>query len=312
MTEGGSTAGPGSGRRASTRTLVRALVVLALLALGVRFLRGLDWRPVLDGLRRADPLRLAGVVVLCLLLAPLKAQRTRRLLRPFGALSLVELCEWYFASWAADNVLMSQAGLGLRVALIRGRGVPLSTAAAEQALEKVLEGATLLLLLPLAPRALLPAWLSSALARPLVVAGLSAAVVGTLLALLAVARRRPELRYLLAAGEALREPRAVAEVLALSLAMWAIELVMVRLTLDALGLPSTTAGAVLVVVAVNFAAVVPGLPGNLGTFEAVATAALMASGAPAAPALGAAVLYHALHTVPVTLLGAASLRRLRR
>lgn len=289
------------------------VAVLALVAwLGFRYLRGVDWRPVVDEARHASAPGLLGTVALCLLLAPLKALRTQLLLRPFQALSLVELVEWYFASWAADNLLMSQAGLGLRVALLRARGVPLATAAAQQGLEKVLEGATLLALLPLVPGTLLPPSWRSAAARPEVALGVALLLVLALAALLALARRRPELRYLAEAGEALRSARVALLVALLSLAMWAIELVMVVATLSSLGLAWSAGAAALVVVAVNLAAVVPGLPGNIGTFEAVATAALVASGLAPGSALGAAVLYHALHTVPVTLLGLTSLRRLRR
>jgi uncharacterized membrane protein YbhN (UPF0104 family) len=57
------------------------------------------------------------------------------------------------------------------------------------------------------------------------------------------------------------------------------------------------------------AALVPGLPANLGTFEVSCTLALRAFGVAPAAALSFALVYHALHTIPVTVLGLALQRR---
>jgi uncharacterized membrane protein YbhN (UPF0104 family) len=54
---------------------------------------------------------------------------------------------------------------------------------------------------------------------------------------------------------------------------------------------------------------VPGLPANIGPFEAAVTMGLFAAGLPAEQALPAAVLYHLIHTVPVTLGGLPGLQK---
>mgnify|MGYP000947947283 FL=1 len=83
---------------------------------------------------------------------------------------------------------------------------------------------------------------------------------------------------------------------------------MVLLTLVALHLPATLHAGVLVVIAVSVAALVPGLPANVGTFEAATIVALGSAGLPRMTALGFALVYHALHTVPVTLAGLPAFR----
>jgi hypothetical protein len=87
---------------------------------------------------------------------------------------------------------------------------------------------------------------------------------------------------------------------------------MVAVTLRALHLdvPPLLAST-LVLLAVNLAALVPGLPANFGPFEISAVLALRAVGVGPA-GVGFAVLYHACHTVPVTAVGLVAQRWLRR
>lgn len=287
--------------------VVRVLVPLALVALAVRFAGQLDLAAIGRAIRHAEPLAVTLAAALNLPLVWAKATRARLLLAPTLPFGTRRLMGWFLASYAADNLVMSQAGLALRIGLIQREGVPLAIAVSEQALEKLLEGAGLLALASLAPLSgALPSWLTRSRAS---LAWVGAAFIVVALAVVASTRPWGWLGRVARAAVALRKPAGAAAVLLLTALAWALELWMVAAVLGALALPVTLATSLLVVVACNLAALVPGLPANMGTFEAAAVVALVAQGVAAGPALGFALLYHALHTVPVTLLGLPSLRR---
>ena len=92
--------------------------------------------------------------------------------------------------------------------------------------------------------------------------------------------------------------------LALSVAHWLVELAMLWATFAAFGLdvPFATA-SVLVIGAVSLAALLPGLPANLGPFEMACVLALATFGVGQEVATGFAIVYHVLHTIPVTVAG---------
>jgi uncharacterized membrane protein YbhN (UPF0104 family) len=290
-----------------TSVVVRVLLVGAIVALAVRYARGIDVHAIGAALALASPWLLA---LSALGNAPLVAAKARRMRTLLGTqLSTSRLMALYVTSYAADNLVMSQAGLGLRVAFFRWNGVALATAASSQAIEKALEAIGLGLVA--GPALWLPGklgWLRSG-----VIGVTVAAAVG--LAIFVVALPRSNSRFVqnLARGAAaLRRPGPALEIAALTFGSWIIEAVMVMAVLAAMHLdvPMLHATA-LVLLAVNMAALVPGLPANLGTFEVSCTLALGGVGVPPAAALSFALVYHALHTVPVTLVGLATQRWVR-
>ena len=291
---------------------LRLLVGALVLALGYHFLRGLKLRELHAQLAHANLWLIALASLGNLPLVWSKARRARLLLYPTIRLPTRRLMGYFFASYAADNLLMSMAGVGLRIGLLRRDGAPLATAAAEQGLEKVLEGAGLFLLIPIAT---LGASLPSVLARPLELSAVAIAVLCAIAIVLRLRRGRGGSPLWLArigrAAVALKQPSVAAETGALTLLGWATEGVMVTLTLAALHLPWSAARACLVVLAINVAALIPGLPANMGTFEWAVVLVLGQAGVTDVPALGFALVFHALHTIPVTLLGLPGLRRAR-
>ena len=68
----------------------------------------------------------------------LKARRMRVLTG--DTIGTGRLMQMYVASYAADNLVMSQAGLGVRVAMLVRDGVALAVAVTVQVVEKVVEG----------------------------------------------------------------------------------------------------------------------------------------------------------------------------
>lgn len=114
--------------------------------------------------------------------------------------------------------------------------------------------------------------------------------------------RWPRLARALAAGLAASTPRRVAVMAGLSLLGWACELVMLLLFQTAFHLAPSFRMALLTLVGINAAIVIPTLPGNFGTFEAGATMALVMCGAGAEVAVLYALTYHLTHVIPVALL----------
>jgi hypothetical protein len=114
--------------------------------------------------------------------------------------------------------------------------------------------------------------------------------------------RWPRVARVLAAGLAASTPRRVAAMAVLSLLGWACELVMLLLFQAAFDLAPSFRMALLTLVGINAAIVIPTLPGNFGTFEAGASMALVMCGTGAEVAVLYALVYHLTHVIPVALL----------
>ncbi len=97
--------------------------------------------------------------------------------------------------------------------------------------------------------------------------------------------------------------RRVAAMTGLAFLGWSAEVLMIHLVLGALDLPSGAGLATLVVVFINVFTMVPGVPGNLGTFEGGVTLALATGGVAQEAALSFALFYHAMHMIPSLTVG---------
>jgi peptidoglycan/xylan/chitin deacetylase (PgdA/CDA1 family)/uncharacterized membrane protein YbhN (UPF0104 family) len=108
---------------------------------------------------------------------------------------------------------------------------------------------------------------------------------------------------------ALHDGKALAAGVGWGLAGWVAEGAIAFFTLAALGLPATPVMAALVVLAASAAAAVGVSPGNAGTFELATAVTLAGAGVPSGDALAFALAFHAVHVVPVAILGGAVLLR---
>ena len=229
--------------------------------------------------------------------------RTRRwqaLLEPIPhrqRASFVDLVRISYASGAVSNLLPARAGEAVRVVeLNRRRGYPAGGLIAAQLAEKGIEAISLGLLFGLA--ALLP----GARWPPLGVAGGVAA--GAVVVLAALPRRAPGVAgRFLHALRAVHADRSWIRSLLWSLLSDGVDLLLVGLCLRALGIDVHPAVWAMVLLSINLALLLPTTPGNLGVLEAGAVVALTAAGVPPERALAFALVYHAVHLVPGTLLG---------
>ncbi|HET9598494.1 MAG TPA: lysylphosphatidylglycerol synthase transmembrane domain-containing protein, partial [Anaeromyxobacteraceae bacterium] len=102
-------------------------------------------------------------------------------------------------------------------------------------------------------------------------------------------------------------PRALAASWAFALGGWAAEVLIAWLALRAFGLPPEVPVALLCVIATTLSSAISVSPGNVGTFQLACVLALGTVGVPREPALAFSLGYHAVHLVPVAVLGGGHL-----
>lgn len=332
-------------RRGPLRALGR-WIGIGLLALGlVWLLRELDPERLAAALSGADwRLILAAALLNLSANMVVRALRWRSLLGPLPRPGtgpeprLRELLALLFRSHAWSNLLPARAGEAVRVmALHRGHGYPVGDLVAVQVFEKVVEVLSLLLL---ALGLLLAGSRAPALTGVLgPLLGLGGAGLVAVLVLAWRGRGRPgsdeepatgpapaprglRARARVAAGhflrrlgrtmQALRSPGIWLRSLGWSLASDAIDLGLIGLCLAAVGIPAGPDAWVLLLLAVNLAIVLPSTPGQVGVLEGAAVLVLVGLGVGREQALAFALLYHAVHALPVTAIGLVTHHRARR
>lgn len=100
------------------------------------------------------------------------------------------------------------------------------------------------------------------------------------------------------------KPREAAQALALTACAWTLEAMVGLAVLQAVGIEPTWMRALLMLLGVNAAGILPLTPGHVGIYELAAAFVLTRTGADPSAAALAAVLYHVAHIVPaLTLAG---------
>lgn len=318
--------------------LRRALALAAAAVICGLVLRGVDREQLLGALAHAD-LRLVGLAVLLnvTLNAWARALRWKVLLQPIPrtgpAPGTVELAMLLFASQTVSTLLPARAGDALRVIEPHRRhGYSLGGLLAVHLVEKLIEVAVFALLAvpaaltvaasaPPAVRGALWGFVAVAAAGVVLawrVAGTSPRAGGVRATLVRLAGRlspsfsRRLESFLTHLGEAiglLRARPVWTRALGYSLLNDLVDACMIGACLAAVGLHLPPGAWLLVLIAVNGAIAFPSTPGQVGVLEAGAVAALASLQVDPGAALAAALLYHASHLVPVTLLGLVELLR---
>jgi uncharacterized membrane protein YbhN (UPF0104 family) len=234
------------------------------------------------------------------------AARWRRLMAEPAALPLVRAFGVVGLGYLANYTLPGRPGELVRAALARALGgVPLALGLASLLLEKVLDGATILLSgLLFALAGDLPEWLRAAGLIGLLAFGVGALGLGLAAALpssgllerLGRGRRLLGLvaRQLEHVGEPARlllAPDRALRVAGLGLASWAAIVVHQAILCQGVGTGTGPASWLLLYAALGLASVVPGAPGYLGTYQLAAVLALGAFGVEPEPAFVVATLY---------------------
>lgn len=285
-----------------------AVVLAALLFLA----RGVAWRQVAAIVRDAKLSLLLAVIALNGTMMAVKAVRLRLLLGRGTSLAVCFLAK--LSASAMNNVVPLRGGDVARLWMLeRHAAITKSDAAIVAVLEQLFEAVALAAMATVAAT-IVPGQRWAAVAAPVALM-----ITVTLVSLARQAsrsngRRPASARWPIGmlwrltrrcglAARALRDDRATAIALALSLLDWVIEASMVVLCARAVGLPIDFPLAFVVLVGINGAMLLPSLPASAGAFEAGAALVLMWAGVPKDPAIAFALLYHLVQIIPVTLAG---------
>lgn len=328
--------------------LWRLLLSGGVLFLCVLLFRQIEWRRVWASLQQADWRLIAIAVALNLTLnlaaRTLRwATLVGRLPHTGRGARTLELCALLIASYASSNVLPGRAGEALRTfELNRRHNYPVAALIAAQLIEKVIEG---LSMAAIAVVVLVLARPSRSLWAP--VLGLAAlGVVGTAIVIVvatlfrrwgggtrpllgpsttadeanAAAQDNTSIKTRLRAraraffhrlGEAvhlMHAPSVWQRTLVYSFISDFVDVGMLGLCLYGVGIHVGPVGWLLAFLTVNLAIVVPSTPGQIGVHEAGTVLVLSALGIEPNVALAGALIYHAVHVVPTTVIGLICLR----
>ncbi len=288
-------------------------------------------------IRNARPLWFIAAITAATLTFPLRVVRWRHLLHFEGAaLPYAPLWHAVAIGFMANNVLPARAGEFARAYAVRRlTGVRFSTAFASIAVERILDGVTLVAFLAVGAFA-------GGFDRNATVGGVSVnqlatvggGLFGALLLVSLAVVRWPQLMLRTAqrmlafalphrianritdflAGmvdglSALGTPGRFAAVLFWSVAVWAVGGLAFWLGFQAFGIDASWPAALLLQSIIAFGVAVPSSPGFFGVFEGAARAALALYGIPAGKAVSYAIGYHIGGFIPITLLGLYSLWR---
>jgi uncharacterized protein (TIRG00374 family) len=300
-------------------------------------LRDVSFREVWGHIRGVRPTFLLLTVALATVTFPMRAVRWRYLLRLEGAtLPLAPL--WHAAAigFMANNVLPARAGeIARAYAARRLTSVRFSTAIGSIVIERVLDGATLVILLiagswagGFASDTTLGGMTIGSLVRGagaafgvLLVAallvvrypGLALATVRRLAGMVLPARwthRLVEIVEGLVHGlEGLRTPGSLAVVIVWSFAVWLVMAASFWAGFVAFSIDVPWSAALLTQAVVAFGVAIPSSPGFFGPFEALVRVTLGLYAVSPESAVSLAVGYHLATFLPITLLGLWSLSR---
>lgn len=335
---GGTAGGSAASRRAPLKQAFSWLVAVLIIAAIFLSAERIELDRVIEVLRDSNLLLVGLAVAVNLTLNTFARVSRRRVLLDAAsgggpALDLLEFTRLYFASCAANNVLPARAGDLLFAVQLRGRGYRLAAVLVAQFAEKLVEVFSLwILILPTIGLGTMSAELNRALYLFLVAGLVGAALLGVVLAAapkpgsaprpVAVGRSTGALarwwrRSVISARTAMdslrkvASPRIALRALAWSSAQDASDVLMVGLVALAVDVHVGPGGWLLVYLAVNLASALPSTPGQIGLIEAGALLALVGLGAGPNRAMAFALLYHAAHLIPTTLMGLPVLLRLR-
>jgi glycosyltransferase 2 family protein len=244
-----------------------------------------------------------------------RAERWHRIvLRAGMAVTRAETARLTTVGYMGNNVLPARSGDLLRSFLL----APLAGARKREALgtvvaERLLDALALALVFVVAVVVFVRDASVPGGRAALVVALVAAAVAAALLAALALVRRAGALGRIREALHPLAAPTRElpsahgAGLLAVSLAIWALEASVYLAVARAAGLDLSLAESLYVVALTNLFALVPAAPGYVGTFDAAVLFAVGSLGASGSEALAFLVLLRFVLFVPITLVGLALL-----
>lgn len=300
-------------KRRRLATMLRVVTIIAV-AIGLWFfVRKMEWHQLGNALSSAKiwPLVLAAALNFACLWG--KAICWRLMLAPRYVVKTSRLLRYTIVAFATSVIAPARAGELLRVWVLKRRdGVPVAESAATAFAEKLLDGASMLLLVApilwLLPD--LPPWVGFAI---LLCAGIAIGMfVGLYIAVgrVEVNTHSSWFARFIAGMHVLRSPKRLVLAFGTLVLVWAVDLAMVNLVLYATGIDLPLPAGLLILFTLNLTIMVPSTPAQIGALEVGALAATRLLGVPDEPAFAFALLYHFIQVVPLIVAGLALEMRL--
>jgi glycosyltransferase 2 family protein len=297
--------------------LIRAAVVIIVLAGLALFARTVDWSEAWRAARAASPGMLIAAALVNVVSIGFKGVRWWVFLRSIGVHSLGLAIRGTMAGAAFNNIFIANTGEVGRVVLVaRAAQVPSERVLATLALERLFEFVGYFLLLGIAVAFL---DLPPALDRVRPYAGVGIVTLAIVLVILVrhpgsdvaateipqsvLARARRYVRGFLRTMAGISTVPRFAAAFVATMSVWSLQIVTYHLTAAAAHFEITVAGTIAALLAVNLGFFTRATPGNVGVFQAVYAMTAVAFGLDKDAAIGVALLIQFQQIVPITILG---------
>lgn len=280
------------------------------LSLVVYLISQSDKQAMLDGFRTLDVLTVVYMVLIYLIGILVRAVRSKLMI---PKLSLMEALGSVCIGYAANNILPARLGEIARAHVVgKSCGVKRSLALSSILVERILDGAVIVLLMVLAMKSIeLPEWAIKVRQGGIIL--FSCALLGVLIA----PYIGPKILSLIpnqkikSIGEgflegiqlASRSLPVMVSLILLSFLVWVVEEQMFVVASDAFGLGIAPFSLFFVLGVINLGILVPSSPGYIGVYHYFCTLALGVFGVPMGKAVAYGVVLHASQVIPTTIIG---------
>lgn len=293
------------------------LLSAALLVLLFYFI---DFNEAISAFKNVRPLELTIVFFLNFIVILFKSMRWQVLLTPRPRLIVLFLTN--LVGFMANTILPARAGEVVRaIVLGKKENISKTTVLGSAALDRIFEGIGMLILLVIMPLIMdTPDWMKKGTFGFVIFFS----IVFILIILLMKLNPEYIVRYMpfsdrtneiiknvfekLQKGfEAINNLKYSSIATLLSLLAWITQVFMVYFVILSFGIRLTPLAALMTLLAVNIAIMIPAAPGSLGTFELSVVLALGFFNIEKSIALSIALTYHFIQLIPVTLAGVISI-----
>jgi uncharacterized protein (TIRG00374 family) len=302
-----------------------------IISVGIIYLafRGIDLRLLLENLKEANYLYLIPIVAIIFLSMALRAVRWGCLLRPIKKIGFHSLFEGMLISFMANNVLPVRMGEFVRAYIIgQSERISKSASFATVVVERLFDGFTIIgLLVVVLTFVQLPAG-NIPFKKGMLMGGyITMAICGLAFVILVIIKTqtqwfleialfftRPFSAKLATRGTSsiqsfkegllsVESPHIMVIAFLYSLLIWAIFTSSIYLMGLAFGIKLSISAAVMVLLAICLAIMIPSTPGYIGPYHAAVAYTLVLYNIPLEKALSLSIVFHATNYIPITLAG---------
>ncbi|MCX7944925.1 MAG: flippase-like domain-containing protein [Deltaproteobacteria bacterium] len=293
--------------------------LLSVALLGLLFYI-IDFKEALEAFRNVRPFELTIVFFLNFVVILFKSMRWRTLLTPKPRLIVLFLAN--LVGFMANTLLPARAGELVR-ALVLGKkeNISKTTVIGSAALDRLFEGIGMLILLAIIPLIMeTPDWMKKGTFGFIIFFSIAFALIILMMKLnpetfakyIPFSENTNEIiknifEKLQKGFEAINNFKTSSIATIFSLMGWITQIFMVHFVILSFGIHLTPLAALMTLLAVNIAIMIPAAPGSLGTFELSVVLALGFFGIEKSIALSIALTYHFIQLIPVTIAGIISI-----